>query len=473
MTVGELAPYSGWTSIGGYRVDAEYYRPEHQKYFATLAKTPHRRLGEISTMRRPQYRTTSSFAPGKLTNGVKFLSPTEIVNQRVDWSAVREVAAETWDQYPAGRATQGDLLLEVKGDATKVHLLAGGIPPKAMISGSFQQIRLNVPQEEWYVFAVLLSNVWHRQRRRLQSNINIKYVDKEALQTVVIPWPRVQVRNAIGSKVRASDLLRSTSVSQWQSTMDSIATTWAQLAAPSLGRYSSTFLEVGLTSRRIDADYYRDADLRIREQLREAGFVELDSVCSWIGSGCTPRREGDAVRIVGVGSLRTPVIKPSAERYCEESNAVRLRNGDVLLCSAAHDPGFIGRLNSVVGEDSNLVASSEVLVCRPKNAAHSLAIVHFLNTRFGYVQVQRAVRGMTAHLYSEDMADVLVPPYRKEFAGYDALLLELTSTWRRAEHLTAMAIANVEGVVRGTLDEAKCIEEGRQLADEFGWEAPQ
>ena len=42
----------------------------------------------------------------------------------------------------------------------------------------------------------------------------------------------------------------------------------------------------------------------------------------------------------------------------------------------------------------------------------------------------------------------------------------------RARALVAAAITDVEHLIEGKLDEAACLEEGRQLAEEFGFEKP-
>ena len=465
--------YSGWTLIGDYRADAEFYRPEHQEYFSALRSVSHRELGAIATMRRPQYRTTTAFDPGVLRGGIKFLSPTEVETQFVDWAKVREVSPTVWDDYPSGRAAKGDLLLEVKGDATKVFLLGESTPTKAMVSGSFQQIRLNESRDVWFVFAAFLSNIWQRQRQRLQSNINIKYVDKEALRSVILPWPDRAIRESIGLKVHASEKLRMRAVALWNSTLESASRLWDGLLCPTQSAHSSTFLTDGFSTRRIDADYYKHDDLVLRQQLVDAGFVPIGEACETIESGSTPREEGEAVRVAGVGSIRTPALKLGRETYKRPSSAMDLRVGDVLVCNAAHDARFIGRQNAVVGENSDLVASSEVLVCRPANPGHSLPIVHFLNTRFGYAQLQRAVRGMTAHLYAEDMSEVLVPPAADSVAENEIHLRALTDAWRRSERLIESAIEEMDALVEGRLDDANCIQQGRQLAEEFGLEESQ
>ena len=41
---------------------------------------------------------------------------------------------------------------------------------------------------------------------------------------------------------------------------------------------------------------------------------------------------------------------------------------------------------------------------------------------------------------------------------------------RRADSLVQQAVSDVENLIDGTLDESACVEQGRQLAEEFGLE---
>ncbi len=292
------------------------------------------------------------------------------------------------------------------------------------------------------------------------------------LVEAILPYPRLEIQKSIGHKLRVAEQLRVAAMSLWQRTDSDVRGCLTGLATPQAATHTAAFVEGDFSPRRIDADYYKQADLNLRKQLKAKGFISFGSACESMESGATPRREGADVRLVGVGSLRTPAIKPSQEYFKRESAAVSLRCGDILLCNASHDPSFIGKLSAVVGEDTNLVASSEVLVCRPATSAHALWIVQFLNTAFGYVQIQRAVRGMTAHLYAEDLAEVLVPSFSVGQKSNVDFLRDLTARWRRSEDLTSKAFTEIEELIDGKLDEDMCLSEGRELANEFGLEVP-
>lgn len=464
--------------LGSNRFDPLYYDPtltvaEH--YLRSKGVLPWKRLRDVST-------DIYSFGAYELTNSIRFVEPgvgtvpfvnvTEIANPFVEYERARHIDPASHELLEKSVCRPGTLLLSMSGSIGRV----GVLPAAAGECNSNQHVAKIIVEvgkhDAHFLAAYFTTNVGQASCEREAAGAVQKELYLYNISTLPVPDPPKDIRLSIGHKIRVAEQLKASASQSWSHVRDHVRSLLAGVEEPPRPAYSTAFVADGLASRRIDADYYRRSDLDLRRSLKKAGFVELGNVCATMVSGSTPRRPGTAVRIAGVGSIRVPTIKPSAELYHLETGAVRVQCGDVLMCNAAHDASFIGRMSGVVGEDSNLVASSEVLVCRPESAAHSLVIVHFLNTRYGYVQIQRAVRGMTAHLYAEDMAEVLVPAFKDEYSSHEAMLRELTSHWREAEKLTASAIADVENLIKGKLNEDQCLGEGRKLAEKFGLEVP-
>lgn len=475
-TVATLGSYSGWTAIGDYRADAEYYRPEHREFFDSLTSVPHRRLGQIAKMRRPQYRTTCAYDPGKLPNGIKFLSPTEVVNQWVDWSVVREVASSVWDDYPAGRATKGDLLLEVKGDATKVHLLDDIIPAKTMISGSFQQIRLKVEQQEWYVYAVFLSGVWRRQRQRLQSNINIKYVDKEALLTVILPWPDDAIRASIGHKVRSAERLRAAAESRVRGAIQELETS---LGWPiPLDRSQTSVTPATQLGRRIDPLPYLPRYAAVQELIRRRGGKSFRAMDVATVNGFENRdfvKKGRPYLLVGnvdAWHFTDPADWVKIPTSSRVPNRAIPQVGD-LLCVRT---GPVGQLMSWEADYGSAVVGGDWVKLRGDEEKGFDATYFALVAQTGlWPLVVDTIRYGAVHpkVSQDDLLDLEMPLVGTE------LSMDLSERYRRslsekfrAKRLSDAAITDVENLIDGKLDEAACIAEGRKLADEFGLEVP-
>lgn len=468
-----LGSYSSWTTIGDYRADAEYYRPEHREFFDSLTRVPHRRLGQIAKMRRPQYRTTSAYDPGKLTNGIKFLSPTEVVNQWVDWSIVREVVSSAWEDYPAGRATKGDLLLEVKGDATKVYLLGDNIPAKTMISGSFQQIRLKVEHEEWYVYAVFLSGVWRRQRQRLQSNINIKYVDKEALLTVVLPWPDNAIRASIGHKVRAAERLRAVATSNVSKAVSRIegllgTTDFSALKPNPDGScdYFSEFVSVS------DLSLFHGAQFYAPKRKRAVALIKATGIAERLGT------HGHRIRAKGKQKANRGHVDPAnvsgSDGYWYAGGTAD--GGDVVLAKPGHTLFLRMRpyLNkTTINDSAQVVSGSPEFLVYEFDGLDAYFATLCLRQPWALAQVAEIATGDRPRVDGEFVDEVMVPwPDESVRHEIGQLYKSSFALRRRADQLVQQAIADVENLIDGKLDEDQCLAEGRKLAEEFGLEVP-
>ncbi len=481
MNVTPLSKSPAWMSaalINPKRFDTGYYDPSLTVAESLMREGKHvpwKRLGKIGRVYNfGAYELTNSisFVDKSTPGAVPFVTVTNINNLTVDFDAAPWIDQASHHLLSASICRPGIVMVSIAGTIGRAGVVPSTFPE---CNGNQAIAKIAVNDEEsdpHFLAAYLTTRVGSAASEReaagaVQKNLYIYNVEE-----IPVPCPHKPIRTAIGNKVRAAERLKADANGLWNHVRDHVRSLIISIEPPPPPAYSAAFVYEGFTPRRIDADYYRRSDLDLRRAFKKAGFVQLGSVCASMESGSTPRRPGSAVRIAGVGSIRVPTIKPSAKFYHLETGAVRVRCGDVLMCNAAHDASFIGRMSGVVGEDSNLVASSEVLVCRPESSAHSLVIVHFLNSRYGYVQIQRAVRGMTAHLYAEDMAEVLVPPLKDEYSSHEAMLRDLTSQWREAEKLTASAIVDVENLIDGKLDEDQCLAEGRKLAEEFGLEVP-
>jgi len=458
------------------RFDPLYYDPA-----LTIAECLCKAGGKLTWKRLHEVTTDIySFGAYELTNRIRFVEPgpntvpfinvTEIGNLYVDIGQARHIDVASHRLLHKSVCFPGTVLLSMSGSIGRVAVVPGCVKE---CNSNQHLAKIVVDDEEsdpYFIAAYFASSIGQASCNREAAGAVQKELYLYNISSLPIPDIPRPLRLAIGNKVRAAEQLRTAAGLAWNTTQDTVLRLLSDVSLVRTNRCTFSYVSTALTSRRIDADYYRDDDLVIRDALLRLGFVPLATQCEFIQSGNTLRNPYGSFQIVGVASLRTPVIKPSSEGYTATASAIRLQPGDILLCNAAHDSSFIGRLNSVVGETTNLVPSSEVTVCRPKIASHGLVIAHFLNTSLGYLQIQRAVRGMTAHLYPDDLGEVLVPPFKNDYNGWISKLVDLTVGWRRAESLVNEAVDDVGKLIKGCLDEAECIEQGWQLADEFSLE---
>lgn len=107
---------------------------------------------------------------------------------------------------------------------------------------------------------------------------------------------------------------------------------------------------------------------------------------------------------------RSHIPKPLFEKLTR----LHLRVGDVCLTAAAHRPRYIGLKVDLIDElpVEGAMPSAEVLVVRLHTNApiRPEQLLFYFRSDVGYSQVQELVRGSTAHLYSSDVRQLLIPP---------------------------------------------------------------
>ena len=470
MTNNSLNYFVGWMPVDDGRLDSEYYWPSYRQFNELLLSQPHRFIRDVATMRRPQYRTTETLLPGTKKGTVKFLSPTDVENFQVDWNSVPEVSESIWDEYPSGRATPGDLLLEVKGEAKKVFKIGEDVPAKTMVSGSFQQIHIKNPTEAAFVFATLLSTVWTTQRSRLQSNINIKYVDKAALNSAILPWPDPLIRHAIASKVLAAECIRLNARRLCELAQDKLSNL--------LGTLDRAHLRPNLDG---SCDHF-------------SAFVSPDKLKLFAGAQFYgPKRKsaidlvmrsGPSQRIGSIGGrVRSKAKRSLRIAHIDPSNVV---SGDGYWFSAEDEDGgdvalaepldvlFLRMrpyLNKTTLNDSRtrVSTSPEYLIYRftqgPDDPYYSALC---LRQPWALAQVAEIATGDRPRVDGEFVDDILIPWPHENTRGEIGRLYKLTfALRRRADELLKQSIQDIEDLIRNALDRTNCIEVGRSLIDEF------
>lgn len=193
------------------RLDAEFYSPE-----ALLAIHRIYSVGEVSTLGneitegyRVVYHGTDSVANLPNNKKLGFLSPTQISSEGdIDFDCIDELPLYYKDQYPKGLAKSGELLIEVKGNVSKVAVVPGKFPQNLMISGSLYKATLSDKVDPHYALAFLKSKQGQLLKNRLTSNTIINYIGKEDLFSIPVLLIAPFAQKYIGDKVRQAERLR-------------------------------------------------------------------------------------------------------------------------------------------------------------------------------------------------------------------------------------------------------------------------
>ena len=167
-----------------------------------------------------------------------------------------------------------------------------------------------------------------------------------------------------------------------------------------------------LKADRLDADYYKPADLRTLRLVRNVGGRELCKICS-ILNGRTPPEymEEGASSVVRSGDLVAPLIYPNCGRgFLRTSlgkDTVPLKAGDVLISSIGL--GSIGKISLVI-DPTGFSTVSEVTILRDSTYPAEY-LWAYLSTKQGQSQIEREVTGATGqqHLLKSKVGRIVIP----------------------------------------------------------------
>lgn len=450
------------------RLDAEFYNPLALKTVQKIdshGKT--KRLGElISEGYRVVYHGTDSITGITDEKLLPFLSPTQIDDQgTIDFASVDKLPLYYKDDYPKGVAVAGELLIEVKGNVSKVGVVPDTFPKNLMISGSLYKASFSEETDSRYVLAFLKSAHGQILKNRLTSNTIINYIAKDALYSIPLLVADARAQKYIGDKVRQAERLRALA----KSIEVEVNKYHQSLISSQAGLNFSKRVRVVSPARmgeRLDAHFYPGV---VDEYLRlnQGKFKALGKLCTTIYNGQTqPETErANRCKQVTVTNLSSSFLGGNPRDVEAPGKKDKfLKPYDILMCNAAHNKTYIGKDLTYVHSKAQILPSTEVMTIRVDRSQLPASYVRaYLLSKLGCVQIQSTIRGITAHSYPDDMAllDIYMPTVsdsdRETWFACDDKLALAGKACEVATQLTDTAKFLVEALIECQLDESLLI----------------
>lgn len=442
------------------RLDAEFYNPEALKTVQKidgLGKT--KRLGQlIADGYRVVYHGTDSINGIAEEKLLPFLSPTQIDDQgSIDFNSVDKLPLYYKDDYPKGLAVAGELLIEVKGNVSKVGVIPEEFPKYLMVSGSLYKASFKADTDSRYVLVFLKSKHGQVLKNRLTSNTIINYIAKDALYSIPLFVAEAYVQKYIGDKVRQAERLRA-----WAKALRlSVDKILDQLNLPTsdvpaiVNRVSTERLEARLDPRPYRTHYINLVD-RIRE-IKHSGVsdvAELASGCPVSSNDFLEGGEVPLVRIRNIGfdefiHLDTGVTK---KLHNDEAKYQAKENMIVLGMDG------IFRAQFFLSEELPMLVNQRVGMITANHIRAEL-LTHWLNRPEGQMQLnQWAVKTTVEHTSLSDIGRVRIPRLEVDVEDHLAdKLLNSRRAYSYSRFLTTSAKLLVEALIEGQLTEAELI----------------
>lgn len=276
------------------------------------------------------------------------------------------------------------------------------------------------------IAAVLVSRVGQNQARLLQTEQINPYLSVSSLKELRFPILDDSVVEAVVDVVRERHLQLNHAEAETRSASKMVAEACG-LTLSASGRITTSDLGSVRGAHRLDAEFFTQPALAFRGDI---STTTLSAITTTLSNGATPAAgdyTDDGLPIFKVGGLsrfgvadwRGARVRPDAPA-AKASRAV-VESGDVLILAAAHDTKYIGK-SAVVQElpsgEPRCRVVGELIIARPSPEVNGPTLSAYLNVPAVRAEVQRLVRGQSAHLYPSDLGTLPVPRFQDDLQDH-------------------------------------------------------
>jgi type I restriction enzyme M protein len=402
-----------------YRLDAEFAAHSETRWLESLQQK-HSFLPLVSFLES----ISSGHTPYKHdvhTGDVKFITVECVGSLTLDETKLKRIKQEHYDkEFKKNRIVKSAILCTIKRRIGKAFpFLDEPTEPMAMN----QDVAVLIPKKTirpGYLATYLSSRVGQSFSNRQQTEQMNPYISVANLSTL----PTVALNDSFQLKIeevvrkaysslsdsklfyqQAEDLLLSElGLQNWQPTEETFAV--------------KSFAESFLSSGRFDAEYYQPKYDQVEKAIQDCGFPSqnLGSLIEPIQNGFDYREyTEEGTPYIRVGDIKNGQIDfESAVKIpitmADVDKPVGLQVGDILFTRK----GSFGNSAVVTELEVNGIISSEIMLVRLTLVSRQKVVPEyvslFLNSKFGYLQVERRVHGVAYYSISQpDLANLLIP----------------------------------------------------------------
>jgi hypothetical protein len=344
---------------------------------------------------------------------------------------------------------------------------------RALFNGSVYRLKVRPEIDSYFFVAQLKSLPFLQQKERCVSNTGIWYLDQETLLGLRLCKPKTTIQKAIGHKVRATERLRAAAASDIADAQKRVD-----------GYFGGTDLKAFKPNPDGSCDYfssfiqptelgaYHGAQFFAPKRKRAVALVRST------GCGVSLGKHGRRLRAKGKRMAARPHIDPGNvagnDGYWfpggpDDGGDVVLAKPDQVLFLRMRP--YLNR-TTINDTDQTVSGSPEFLVYGIEGLDAYYATL-CLRQPWALAQVAEIATGDRPRVDGDFVDEVLLPwPDENERREIGRLYQRSFALRRRADGLVKQAIADVENLIDSKLNETDCLEQGRALAQEFGFEMP-
>lgn len=398
------------------RLDAEYYNPAA---LSTLKKMETK--GTVTTFGdlvdegyRVVYHGTDSINGLKDSEVLPFLSPTQIdANGSINFEDADKLPLYYKDQYPKGLGKAGEILVEVKGNVSKVGIVPSAFPKNLMISGSLYKATLNPRRvDSHYVLAFLKSKHGQILKNRLTSNTIINYIAKDALYSIPVIELKEKAQKYIGDKVRQAEQLRA-----WAKSIQLKVSELLPSYINEIQRYKAKcYRAKDIIPERLDSLFYHPDYSGLESKMKAKGCKRLGLITKQVKDAWN-KKKAEAFEYYEIGGLDITtgqVLSATTPTAGAPSRAkTKVQQGDVLVSTVRPNRKNIGFIVDNVAH-SEMVATSGFSVLRFSSLTQAAFYHAWLRTDDATAQLMRWNSGSAYPAIDDDVPlNIIIPDFER------------------------------------------------------------
>lgn len=401
------------------RLDSEYYRLEFLIIENKVLKYRHCFLEEKANF------IIGPFGSSFLVENYDIDSPYRYIRGRdvkPFFIANKEkvyVPKEDYQRLSKYHLKENDILVSVVGTLGNASIVTQEILP-AIFSCKSTIARVNDIDFSRYLITYLNSEIGHKllirkTRGAIQTGLNL-----DDLKTIPVFLPSYDFQKLISEMLNESKKKSDSSKKIYQEAENLLLSElglkdWKPIDENIVIK---SFSESFGKSDRLDAEYYKPKYEQAEQAIRSCGFPtqKLGSLIHPIQNGFDYREYTETgTPYIRVGDIKKSQIDIEGAvkipmTISDIDKPVRLKIGDVLFTRK----GSFGN-SAVVDEKAiEVIISSEIMLIRLTSVSNSFILPEyislFLNSQFGYLQVERRVHGVAYYSISQpDLANIEIP----------------------------------------------------------------
>jgi type I restriction enzyme, S subunit len=396
------------------RIDAEYYQPHFIENHKRLVQLPHQCLSDLADISDGNH---LSIAGEFCESGIRYLRGQDLSDFFIADADPLFIPESTYKTLARSHMHPEDVLVSVIGTVGAVGIVGHDNVP---LTGSCKlAIIRSRGMSPSFIAAYLASASGQSEIKRCVRGAVQPGLILPDLRTVVVPLLHDSVISFATDRVAEGERCKQLAEAKYKEA-ERILSDSLRLPSMSFSSHTTANSLTVFETNRFDAEFFCTPDL-FSAWKSPYKLMPLADVAPWINNGATPGTSeyslDEGVPILKVGGLsKHGTIEWLGDRVSSTALSAKgprgeARSGDIFMLCAAHHIRYIGKCGVLAStpEAGECRSVGELITIRTGNDLGAETLCTYFNLAVIQTQIQKLVRGQSAHLYPSDLRYLPVP----------------------------------------------------------------